>query len=101
MPAIFPKAITSPRPPLPGNAPEPVEIICPDCMTWHAPPRCRQDPLAPCPDCGRWRDDAGKIKYVAIVEFKDKPTRDRWSSAIIEAMRAAHPEVLAEVGTAL
>ena len=41
------------------------------------------------------KDDAGKVRYVPIIEFVDKATRNRWSDSVIEALRAAHPEVLA------
>jgi hypothetical protein len=37
------------------------------------------------------RDDAGKIKYVAIISFASKDLRDRFSTAIIDAMMVAHP----------
>src|SRR5690348_14715484 len=40
------------------------------------------------------KDASGRIRYQAIVEFRDKATRDRWSAAIIEALRQAHPESL-------
>ena len=40
------------------------------------------------------RDDDGKIRYSPIIEFVSKDVRNRWSESIIEAMRAAHPEVL-------
>ncbi len=39
------------------------------------------------------KDDAGKVKYSPIIEFTSKEIRNRWSDAVIEAMRAAHPEV--------
>lgn len=29
-----------------------IEIRCPDCWTWHYPPRCSYDPDAPCVECG-------------------------------------------------
>ena len=34
----------------------------------------------------------GKVRYAPIIEFTSKEIRDRWSAAVIEAMRAAHPE---------
>ena len=40
------------------------------------------------------KDASGKVRYTPIIEFKDKQTRDRWSAAVIEAMRAAHPDAL-------
>ena len=39
------------------------------------------------------KDEAGKVKYSPIVELTSKEIRNRWSSAVIDAMRAAHPEV--------
>lgn len=38
------------------------------------------------------RDANGKIRYSPIVEFTSREIRDRWSSAIVDALRAAHPE---------
>jgi hypothetical protein len=35
----------------------------------------------------------GKVRYAPIIEFTSKEIRDRWSAAVIEAMRAAHPEI--------
>jgi hypothetical protein len=37
------------------------------------------------------RDDAGKAKYAPIISFASKELRDRFSAAIIDAMRLAHP----------
>jgi hypothetical protein len=39
------------------------------------------------------KDEAGKIRYSPFIEFTSKEIRNRWSSAVIQAMRAAHPEV--------
>jgi hypothetical protein len=41
------------------------------------------------------KDDKGKLRYSPIIEFASREIRDRWSAAVIEAMRAAHPEALA------
>ena len=38
-------------------------------------------------------DDKGKVRYSPIVEFNSKECRNRWSGAVIEAMRSAYPEV--------
>jgi hypothetical protein len=35
------------------------------------------------------KDEAGKIR----IEFRSKEIRNRWSDAVIDALRAAHPEV--------
>ncbi len=40
-------------------------------------------------------DGKGKVKYTPVVEFTSKDSRDRFSAAVIEAMRQAHPEVIA------
>jgi hypothetical protein len=37
----------------------------------------------------------GKTRYEATVSFIDRATQERWSSAVIEALRLAHPEALA------
>ncbi len=37
------------------------------------------------------RDDAGKIKYVPILEWPDRATADRFSAAVIDAIEAQHP----------
>jgi hypothetical protein len=29
-----------------------LDEICPDCMTWHEPPRCGHNADAQCPSCG-------------------------------------------------
>jgi hypothetical protein len=39
-------------------------------------------------------DAAGKLRWTPIVSFKDKPTRDKWSNAVISALKEQHPEVL-------
>jgi hypothetical protein len=38
------------------------------------------------------KDDKGKLRYSPIIEFASREIRDRWSAAVIEAMRSAHPE---------
>jgi hypothetical protein len=45
------------------------------------------------------RDDAGKIRYSPIVSFRTKQARDRFNRAVLEALRATHPEAFAEDGT--
>jgi hypothetical protein len=39
------------------------------------------------------KDEKGKVKYTPVIEFSNKEIRQRWSDAVIEAMRAAYPEV--------
>ena len=40
------------------------------------------------------KDQGGKIKYAPIIEFTSKVLRDKFSKAVIDALRAAHPEAL-------
>jgi hypothetical protein len=44
------------------------------------------------------RDETGKVRYLPIVSFDSKQTRDRLSQAVVNALRQAHPEVFAEGG---
>lgn len=46
------------------------------------------------------RDGAGKIRYAPIVAFESKTARQRFNTAIISALRTAHPKIFenAEVG---
>jgi hypothetical protein len=37
----------------------------------------------------------GKTRYEPTVSFVDRATQERWSAAVISAMRDAHPEVFA------
>jgi hypothetical protein len=41
------------------------------------------------------RGDDGKVRYSPIVAFVDKRTRDRFSQAVIDALRQVEPEVFA------
>lgn len=45
-------------------------------------------------DGSAMKDDAGKIRYVPVIEFVDRATRERWSDAVITALRESHPEAL-------
>lgn len=38
----------------------------------------------------------GKVRYAPIIEFTSKEIRDRWSAAVIDALRATHPEAFEE-----
>jgi hypothetical protein len=40
------------------------------------------------------RDGDGKIKYIPIVSFETKALGDKFSAAVIEALRLAHPDAL-------
>jgi hypothetical protein len=42
------------------------------------------------------RDDHGKIRYLPVVGFTIKELRDKFSDAVIEAVRQAYPDVLAD-----
>jgi hypothetical protein len=42
------------------------------------------------------KDEGGKIRYSSFIEFTSKQVRDRWSSAVIDAMRTAHPEAFSD-----
>jgi hypothetical protein len=39
------------------------------------------------------KDQAGKPLYTPVVSFGSKELRDKFSTAILDALRAAHPEV--------
>src|SRR5690349_16480409 len=40
------------------------------------------------------RDERNKVRYAPVIEFSSRNIRDRWSKAVIEVMRVAHPEAL-------
>lgn len=67
-----------------------VTILTGDRGAWASPPSK--------PMVGRdgivLTDAAGKTKYVPIIEFATKAIRDRFSLAVIEGLRAAHPEAI-------
>jgi hypothetical protein len=37
-------------------------------------------------------DESGKKRYAPILSWGDRATADRWSAAVIELVRAAHPD---------
>ena len=37
--------------------------------------------------------NTGRVRYSPLIEFASKEIRDRFSVAVIEGLRAAHPEV--------
>ena len=41
------------------------------------------------------KDDAGKLRYSPVIEFASKEVRNRFSAAVVDALRASHPEALA------
>jgi|SRR5579875_2621000 len=67
-----------------------VAIIQSDTSLWASPP------AKPMVDKDGYvvEDNAGKRRYVPIVEFTTKQVRDRWSAAVIDALRAAYPGAL-------
>jgi hypothetical protein len=40
------------------------------------------------------KDQSGKVRYTPVIEFTSKEVRDRFSDAVVEALRLAHPEAL-------
>ncbi len=40
------------------------------------------------------KDANGKIRYSPVVEFASKQVRERFSAAVVDALRAAHPEAI-------
>jgi hypothetical protein len=43
---------------------------------------------------GRQVEKDGKKQFAAILAWPDRETADRWSNAVIELVRAEHPEAL-------
>ncbi|MDA8249487.1 MAG: hypothetical protein M0Z28_09920 [Rhodospirillales bacterium] len=43
------------------------------------------------------KNAAGKIRYSPIVSFVDATIRERWSAAVVAAVRAAYPEAFSDV----
>ncbi len=43
------------------------------------------------PDGAARRDDAGKIKYVPVLEWSRRELSDEFSEAVIEALEREHP----------
>ena len=39
-------------------------------------------------------DERGKRRFVAIAEWPDRATSDRFSAAVLEAVKQSHPEAL-------
>jgi hypothetical protein len=75
----------------------PSGIIIHDCTilicehgAWASPPSKPQIDR----DGNAIKDPSGKIKYSPIIEFSGRQVRDRWSNAIIEALRLSFPGAL-------
>jgi hypothetical protein len=77
-----------------------VLIDCPigvsDRGAWASPPARPQIDRAGNPI----KDPTGKIKYSPIIEFTSREVRDRWSGAVIEALRTSHPQAFVPGGAA-
>ena len=68
-----------------------VTVLYGDRGAWASPPSkpmIDRDGIA-------MKDANGKLKYTPIIEFASKEIRERFSNAVVEALRAAHPEALA------
>ena len=63
-------------------------ILSGDKGTWASPP---SKPMID-RDGHVLRDDKGKIRYQTIIEFSSKEILNKWSNAVIDALRAGHPE---------
>jgi hypothetical protein len=40
------------------------------------------------------KDADGKVRYAPVISFSDKTVRDKWSTAVIDALRQQRPEIL-------
>jgi len=61
-----------------------------DNKTWAAPP---SKPLID-REGQVLRDADGKVRYVPLITFASRELRDRFSEAVLDALRAAHPDAL-------
>src|SRR4051812_26984919 len=43
---------------------------------------------------GRHVEEGGKKKYAPILQWADRAAADRWSAAVVELVRQAHPSAL-------
>jgi len=66
-----------------------VAIGCSEGTWWAAPPG---KPLID-RDGVVLKNPNGKVRYAAVIDFRDTATRRRWSQQVIEALRAVHPEL--------
>jgi hypothetical protein len=41
-------------------------------------------------------DESGKKQYAPLLQWANRATADRWSAAVIDLVRAAHPDALKE-----
>lgn len=40
------------------------------------------------------KDAAGKVRWQPVIEFANNKVKNSWSSQVVEAVRAKHPEAL-------
>src|SRR5580698_8717048 len=71
-----------------------VTILTGDRGAWASPP---SKPLIG--RDGTVIKDGAKTRYAPVIEFATKETRDRFSSGVIDALRASHPEVFDAPGS--
>lgn len=43
-------------------------------------------------DGRQMRDDAGKLRWSALISFADRATQDAWSAGVVAAVRDQHPD---------
>ena len=67
-----------------------VTILSGDRGPWASPP---SKPMID-RDGAAMKDAAGKVRYSPIVEFASKEVRDRFSAAVVEALRLSHPKAI-------
>jgi hypothetical protein len=69
-----------------------------DCMVFSSSGKFWASPPSR-PRVGRdgvvMKDVNGKQLYSPLIEFASKELRDRWSDAVVAAVRQSHPEVFA------
>lgn len=68
-----------------------VAVHARDAKTWASPPG---RPMVG-RDGQQMKDAAGKLQFVPTLSFTTRADQDAFSTAIVTAVRAAHPEVLA------
>lgn len=68
-----------------------VTILAGDRGPWASPP---SKPMID-RDGAAMKDGNGKVRYSPLVEFTSKDVRERFSAAVIDGLRAAHPKAFA------
>jgi hypothetical protein len=64
-------------------------IFAKDDRAWASPP---SKPIIGRDGTAQRTSDA-KVRYEPTVSFTDRWTAERWSTAVVEALRAEHPDV--------